>query len=282
MLPLTASQPFSAQNIQARLTTKSLGWNLHILEEASSTNTVALQLAAEGAEHGTVIIAERQTAGRGRLGRHWYSPAHQNLYGSIIVRMTLSPSQVLWLPLITGMAIAQTVEQEAGLQPSLKWPNDILIGRRKIGGILCESTSHGKQGGAVIIGIGLNVNAGKDTFPPDLQGSATSLAIEAERVFDRHSLAATLLSHLETHLERLQSGDPTQLKKAYLARCSTIGRTIAIHMNNGEQLEGFAQDIALDGALLVLPSADRSKPHTTDSSVLEIRSGDVTYVRSNM
>ena len=279
MLPLTTSQPLSVTNIQVILTTKALGWNLHIFEETSSTNVVALQLAAEGAEHGTVVIAERQTAGRGRLGRQWYSPAHHNLYCSIILQMKLSPTQVLWLPLITGIAIAQTVEQKAGLRPSLKWPNDILIGRRKIGGILCESTNHDKKDGAVIIGIGLNVNAGKDTFPLNLQESATSLVIETEHMFDRHGLVATLLSHLETYLERLLSEDPRQLKQMYLARCLTIGRTITIQMNDGEQLEGVAQDIALDGALCVLPLADPSKPHTTDRSVIEIRSGDVTYVR---
>src|SRR5436309_814950 len=134
----------TGQSVQQALSTKAFGRTLHLLEGTSSTNTVAMTLGQEGASHGTVVVAETQTAGRGRSGRQWYSPPGKNLYCSVVLRSMPSPDQLAiwlsWIPLIAGLAAVRAVQTTAALHPSVKWPNDILIGTRKLGGTVCEST----------------------------------------------------------------------------------------------------------------------------------------------
>lgn len=269
-----AFQPLTAANIQRALSTRALGRTLHVLEETTSTNEAAAALARDGAPHGTVVVADSQTAGRGRLGRHWHSPGGRNLYGSVVLRTMPAQEQqtrwLSWIPLLAALAVGRAVQAMTDLKPSVKWPNDILIGQRKVGGILCESSGIGTDHAAVIVGIGVNVNLREDEFPEELRSIATSLLAEARRPFDRSALLAALLLELETRCESFLDGRHEDILKEYVLRCSTIGRRVQVELAHGEQFVGTAESIQADGSLRVV---------RTDHGPVDIRAGDVIHLR---
>jgi len=269
-----AFQPLNAQNIQRALSTKTFGRTLHVLEEVASTNTAAAALAQENAPHGTVVVAETQTAGRGRLGRHWHSPSGKNLCCSILLRLLPAREQqplwLSWIPLTAALAVRRAVQVLTNLKPSVKWPNDILIGNRKLGGILCESSGVGTAHASVIVGIGLNVNVRRDEFPEELREIATSLAIEARHPCDRTALLAALLAELETRCESFLAGAHEDILKEYMLRCSTVSQRVRIELAHGEQMDGVAESIQADGSLRVLRD---------DRTAVDIRAGDVVHLR---
>lgn len=281
---VSAFQPVTSQAVTKALCTNTLGRSLHILEQTPSTNSAALTLAQDGAPDGTVVVAEAQTLGRGRLGRQWYSPPGKNLYCSIILRRSMSPDFVLrwlsWVPLLSAVAVARTIQVISALRPSLKWPNDILLEHRKVGGLLCESGGTGTANAFVIVGIGLNVNMWRDSFPEDLRHLATSLAAEAGRPFDRAILLATLLSELELRYDAFFSGAGLDIKREYELRCASIGQRVRVDMANGECIEGQADSIGDDGSLQVTvePPHGQSKR----GAVVAIRAGDVIHVRKDV
>jgi BirA family biotin operon repressor/biotin-[acetyl-CoA-carboxylase] ligase len=265
------SRSFTSAAVQALLHTEALGRVLHLLPRVASTNTTTLTLAAEGAPHGTVVVAEEQTAGRGRLGRAWHSPAGENLYCSILLRREFTATWLSWAPLVTGLAVLKTVHAIAGLQPSLKWPNDVFIGSRKVGGVLCESAGLGTSDPVLVVGIGLNVNIGRERFPTELRPAATSLAAEAGRRFDRVELLVALLHELEARYAAISTGIPASLREEYGVHCSTLGRRVRVSLSQGEVVEGQAEAITEDGALQVLKDGARHP--------ITLRTGDVVYVR---
>ena len=273
----TDSQALTPEAIRAVLRTKTFGRTLHILQEAPSTNTAALALAQKGAEDGTVVVAERQTAGRGRLGRSWYSPVRENLYCSVIVRQTPAPNRLTewlsWVPLLSAVAAARAVQIVTGLSPSLKWPNDIIIGQRKLGGVLCETNGSRTQGRFVVVGIGINVNTPRDAFPDEIRQLATSLAAEAAHPFDRAALLAALLSELEIRFEGLIAEQFADVKREYTKLCSTLGRHVRISLASGESVEGQADSINPDGSLRIIRNGANA------GTILDLRAGDVTYLR---
>lgn len=273
----TDFQALTPESVRAVLRTRKLGRILHLLEETPSTNTAALALAQTGAEEGTVVVAERQTAGRGRLGRRWFSPSGENLYCSVILRPTPAPDRMAewlsWAPLISAVAAARAVQTVSGLSPSLKWPNDILVGHRKLGGVLCESNGSHTHGTFVVVGIGLNVNTKREDFPDELRAIATSLAAEAGHSFNRAVLLAALLAELEATAESLLLGKPTTLVHMYTARCSTLGRQVRVNLAGGESIEGLADSIAPDGSLRVI------RDQSTGGGIIEVRAGDVIHLR---
>lgn len=264
-------RPFTADAIQGLLRTRALGRELHLHPRLASTNTTALALAASGAPHGTVVVAEEQTAGRGRLGRVWHSPAGENLYCSILLREVGSGAWLSWLPLMTGLAVLKTVHAAAGLQPSLKWPNDVFIGSRKIAGVLGESAGLGTPDAVVVVGIGLNVNIGRESFPTELRAIATSLAAEAGCRFDRAELLASLLLELEACYTAVTPEVPAALREEYGAYCSTLGRQVRVSLAEDRTIEGRAEAITEDGALRVIESGS--------GRALTIRTGDILYLR---
>lgn len=267
-------QPLNAQNIQRALSTKTFGRTLHVLDEVASTNTAAAALAQEGAPHGAAVVAESQTAGRGRLGRHWHSPSGKNLYCSVLLRaMPAREQQLLWLswiPLIAALAVGRAVQVVANLKPSVKWPNDILTGNRKLGGVLCESSGVGTAHATVIVGIGVNVNIRRDEFPEELREIATSLAIEARQLFDRAALLAALLAELETRCESFLAGNHGDILEEYMLRCSTIGRRVRIELAHGEPMDGTAESVRPDGSLRIVRN---------DRTTVDIRAGDVIHLQ---
>lgn len=263
-----------ATAIQRVLTTATLGRTLHVLDSTSSTNTLAVSLAQQDAPHGTVVVAESQTAGRGRLGRHWYSPPGKNLYCSVLLRVPVSRDRVgawlSWTPLIAPLAAAQAVRAVARLASSVKWPNDVLVGNRKVGGVLCESGDLHAAAPYVVVGLGLNVNIEAGEFPEELREIATSLAMEAGQSFDRAVLLAAFLSELEVRCDAFLAGRDADLHREYEQRCSTVGRRVQVELAHGERVEGLAESIQRDGALRVV--RDGRLP-------VDIRTGDVVHLR---
>ncbi|HEX7765348.1 MAG TPA: biotin--[acetyl-CoA-carboxylase] ligase, partial [Nitrospira sp.] len=225
---MVSSSPLRPDDIRSTLATKRLGQHLHIHQILTSTNSEAMTLAQNGAEDGTVVVAESQSAGRGRHARAWFSPPGLNLYCSIIVRglgQGLSLADWLsWVPLTTAVAVAEAVQTVAATSLALKWPNDLLLGEQKVGGILCESSLTTPTNPIVVIGIGLNVNVPREVFPEELRPIATSLFEFSHRLIDRNRLLAQLLLELEQGLDELRDHGPSQLLQAYTHRCTTLGR----------------------------------------------------------
>jgi BirA family biotin operon repressor/biotin-[acetyl-CoA-carboxylase] ligase len=267
--------PLSLAEIQPLLRTRMLGRVLHYHETVDSTNRIALALAAEKAPDGTVVVAETQSAGRGRLGRVWHSPPHVNLYCSIVLRPCTATTDraawLCWLPLVAGLAVIHSVHRTTGLMPSLKWPNDVFVNSRKVAGILCESHLGRTPLDQVVIGIGINVNAGNEDFPPDIAVHATSLACELGQPCSRPRLLAALLNELEERVNALAAGVTPSIVEEYSTRCSTLNRKIQVALASGEVLTGIAEAITEQGALVL------ARPQVHRSTVLY--AGDVVHVR---
>lgn len=278
---MRSSAPLTLVHIRSTLATKSFGQQLYVHQELGSTNSEAVLLAQAGAPHGTVVVAEYQSAGRGRRSRHWYSPPNTNLYCSVIVRkigpaLTLS-EWLSWVPLVSGLAVAEAVHAITSVSLSLKWPNDLLFDEHKVGGILCESTHISAEPPIVVIGIGLNVNMPAESFPADLRQTATSLQAISRRSIDRNRLLAHLLLELEQSLDELQAQGPDRLCHAYASRCVTLGRHVRLLLGNEQELFGTAESIGADGALQVRP---RPTPADTQTPpLLNIRAADVIHLR---
>ena len=182
------------------------------LPTTTSTMDVAAALAADGARHGTVVVADEQTSGRGRRGAAWASPPGAGLYLSFVARP--SSTNLSLLTLAAGVGVREGIQAATGLGPDLKWPNDLIVGRRKLAGILAEGIAIGAPGQSVIIGAGINVM--RAAYPPDVAARATSLEDELGRVFDRHELLASVLTSLAHRLGQLDgnAGDILQAWRA--------------------------------------------------------------------
>lgn len=225
--------------------------------EASSTNDIALSRAQSGAPHGSVIVADAQTAGRGRRGRAWHSPPEAGVYLSAVLRQQAWGGELPLVTLAAGVAVARAIRASTGLDVELKWPNDVVAGRpwRKMAGILCETASTASRVDAVIVGVGVNVRGG--SFPPELADRATALEIELGRPVDRLSIVIELLAALSVATSALAQG-----RTAILEEWRSFGRAglggAPIHWNDGgARRRGLARDLADDGALLVDVGAGR-------------------------
>lgn len=216
---------------------------------ADSTNDVALGLAATGAEHGTVVVAEEQTAGRGRLSRVWYSEKSSGIYTSIILRPPLSPATAPVLTLMAGLAAQKAVNSTTGLQADIRWPNDLLVNGKKVCGILTEMSAELDRLHAVVLGIGINVN--HSAMPPELEYLATSLRMEAHRSISRVQVLAALLRELERHYQLLlKNGNQAITDRWEAASTFAHGKRVRVVTAAGEAL---ATTIGVDpsGALKI-------------------------------
>jgi BirA family biotin operon repressor/biotin-[acetyl-CoA-carboxylase] ligase len=276
------SPPLTRDTIKSTLSTTWLGRRIELFDCLPSTNREAVQLAQAEVEHGTVVAADSQTAGRGRLSRTWFSPPGTNLYCSIILR-TARPAERLtewlsWLPLISALAAAEAIEQVSSIHVSVKWPNDLLISERKVGGILCESGTGARSGPFQIIGIGINVNLDRDDWPTDLRDSATSIWQERKIVVDRNRLLAQLLLELEHCIDELSLHGTNRLALAYHQRCTTIGHRVQASLANEDVIVGLAEGIGRDGSLRVRPQAPEHGSVTPE--VVHLRVADIIHVRT--
>ncbi len=239
--------PLQQTQLQRALADDPIGlWReVRVLAETASTNAVVADAAREGAGEGLVVVAESQTAGRGRLGRTWVSPARAGLTLSVLLRPQVSdPAEWGWLPLLAGLAAAGAVRAQAGLEAVVKWPNDVLVGERKLAGILAEAV----QPGAVVIGVGLNVTTTAAELPPDV--AATSLAVEGARTTDRSIVLRALLRSLASVYDAWQI-DPAPQRDAYRAVCATLGSRVRLELPDGRSVVGLADDVDTDGRLVV-------------------------------
>lgn len=275
------SPPLTKDTIHSTLSTTWLGRRIELFDCLPSTNREASQLAQAEVEHGTVVAADSQTAGRGRLSRTWFSPPGANLYCSVILRSSLPPERLTewlsWLPLISALAAAEAIEQVSSTHVSVKWPNDLMISERKVGGILCESGTGPRSNPFQIIGIGINVNVEHKDFPVELRGSATSIWQERSIVVDRNRLLAQLLIELEQCLDEVTVHGPDRIALAYYQRCSTIGRKVQATLANGDAVVGLAEGIGQDGSLRVRPQT--THPGSKTAKVVHLRVADIIYVK---
>jgi BirA family biotin operon repressor/biotin-[acetyl-CoA-carboxylase] ligase len=253
--------------IRPLLNTHDLGQVLHWYEEVGSTSDRAKELAEEGAEGGEVVIAEAQTAGRGRRGRVWSSPPRRNLYFSVVLRPDLPPARAPELTLVASLALCDALRQ-AGVAAGIKWPNDVLASGRKIAGVLTELAAEPDRVHWVVVGAGVNVNARPEDFPEELRDQATSVLIERGQAAPRALLAAACFTALEDWLDRHAEEGFAPIREAWRARSVTLGREVVVH-EGGRELTGVAEDIDDAGALLV----------RTRAGVERILAGDVTLVR---
>ncbi len=216
-------------------------------ETADPTQQLALALARDGAEEGTLVVAEAQTAGRGRLGRTWHSPSGKNLYCSIVLRPPLTPAGVPQLALVAGLAAARAIET-IGLHPRIKWPNDVLLDGRKAVGIITEMEAELEQVRVVVLGIGVNVNVAVDDFPPDLRDRATSLALASGRRIDRVRFTAALIGALERDYRRFLDDGFRALRAEWEARSALAGCDVTARTPDGD-VTGVVAGVEDDGAL---------------------------------
>jgi BirA family transcriptional regulator, biotin operon repressor / biotin---[acetyl-CoA-carboxylase] ligase len=231
------------------LNTHDVGRELHWYEEIGSTNDRAKELAEAGAEHGEVVIAERQTAGRGRRGRPWISPARKNLYFSVVLRPDLPPARAAELTLVASLAVCDALRQ-ADVAAGIKWPNDVLVSGRKIAGVLTELAAEPDRVHWVVVGVGVNVNATAEDFPPELRPEATSVLLERGSAAPRALFAAACLTALEAWIDRHAEEGFGAVRDGWRARSVTLGREVVVRADDRE-IVGTAEDIDDQGALLV-------------------------------
>lgn len=271
--------------LKASLRTRAFGQVLRYTPSTTSTNADALlalqQPSATPIPHGSVFLTECQTAGRGRRGRTWHSPPQGNIYTSVVVLPAAGGTRICpwlsWIPLFAALATADALAATTGLPISVKWPNDLLIDIKKIGGILCEQTTRPDKTIAIVIGIGLNINAPLDGFPEELKAGATTLAAEGGAPVDRVALLAELFLRLEQRLDRLPTDGPTGMISEFTQRCSTLGKTVRVNLEQGRIVEGVAESIGPDGCLRLRVISDSAQPPT--SLPLEVRSAEVVHLR---
>ena len=228
-----------------------VGAALECLDTVDSTNTYLKNRAAQGAPHGLVVTAEEQTGGRGRLGRSFQSPRGQGLYLSALLRPDVPPAQAVGMTAWVAVAVCRAIEGLTGLRPAIKWTNDILLGEKKLCGILTEMGVEGESGALqyVIPGIGINVSQQPEDFPPEVAAIATSLAQHMEKPPSRVALARALIGELDRMLADFP-GQKERYLEEYRRRCTTTGRRVRV-LSPGRERLGFARAIDGDFCLVV-------------------------------
>lgn len=258
---------YNKRELEQGLKTKTMGQSIYFYEETDTTNNRARELALEGAPEGTLVVAEKQTAGRGRRGKVWESPLGTGIWMSLVLRPQIAPAEASVLTLLCGLATAEAIEAETGLSAGIKWPNDILINGKKAVGILTEMDCEMSEVHFVIPGIGINVNTA--SFPPEIAEIATSLYLECGKTVSRRRLVHRVLERLEEHYETfLRTGSFAAMLEDYRKHCITLGKKV--HVLGREPFFAEALDITPEGELLVR-RADNGKEEVVFSGEVSIR-----------
>ena len=243
-----------------------VGCQIHYFEEVESTQNIARNLAAEGAPHGTAVIAETQSAGRGRMGRGWHSPPGVNLYTTIILRPRIAMAEVPSLSLVAGVAAAEALEEVAPGIVQLKWPNDVWLAGRKAGGIIAEAvTDRAQRVDSVLLGIGLNLNLARADVPAELRERAISVFIATGHRCDRVSVANTLFTRLNIRYDESVTQGFATVRPIWERYSALTGKRVTV-IDAGTREGGRVKGIDADGALLL----------ETSSGVRRIIAGDVS------
>jgi len=251
--------------IENELRTTRIGWQIISHEEVDSTNEWAKQLLNQGKPEGTVVLADSQTQGKGRMGRTWFSQKNMGIYLSLLLKPALPPDRVHQLTLVAGLAVADTLNTFSRTPATLKWPNDVLIGNKKISGILSENISAGDRSG-VVIGIGINVNHAR--FPAPLASIATSLLLENGETTDRKQVIATLLKNFDREYQAYFEQGMMKVAERWAENSEIFGRKIQVTKGQ-ESLEGTALRLDAQGCLVVRTEIGRE---------ISLDSGEVTFL----
>ncbi|MBI5683165.1 MAG: biotin--[acetyl-CoA-carboxylase] ligase [Deltaproteobacteria bacterium] len=258
--------PFNEHEITGRLKTSFIGRPLYFHSKIDSTNNAAYSLALKGANEGTVVVADSQEKGKGRLGRRWESPEGVNIYTSIILRPDILPTLAPQITLLAGVSVAETISQYLKKKPSLKWPNDVLLNSKKTAGVLTEMNSDAGRINFIIMGIGINLNMTADMFPYELRHIATSLKEETGKEISREEFLQTLYLAIERWYK-------IYLKSGFKPICegwknySNMGGKLVRIKDKDREIEGVALTIDDNGYLII---RDES------GNIIKIISGDVS------
>lgn len=248
---LHAPDLMTAERMERYLQTKLYGRKLQLLSVTSSTQVVAKQLAEEGELEGTVVFAEQQTGGRGRQGRSWHSPAGKGIWMSLVLRPELPLRSAPQLTLMTAVAVCQAIRKVTGVEAGIKWPNDLLVGGKKVCGILLESAGEDTRMKYCIAGIGIDVNLEQEDLPEHLRGIATSLKLASGQTQDRAELAAEVLLRMEQLMELYQSEGFRPIKLLWEDMSVTIERSVSVAGHLG-MITGKAVALDDSGGLVLL------------------------------
>jgi BirA family biotin operon repressor/biotin-[acetyl-CoA-carboxylase] ligase len=254
-------------DIKPGLKTRVMGKTIHLLSEVASTNTLAMEMAASGTHEGTIVIAETQTGGKGRLGRKWISPKG-NLYLSVVLRPNVPMHKAPLITLMGAVAVASAIRTTCGLAAGIKWPNDILVSGRKVSGLLTEMSAEQDRIRHIVLGIGVDVNMEMGELPPEVRSLTTTLAAEAGTKINRTTLLQQLLRDLESWYHKFLKNDADILEE-WKQLNLTIGNRVTVS-GAGEFLEGLALGVDNEGRLII---------RLDDGTVRTVAAGDVTIVK---
>lgn len=255
----------SAADLLAGLSTKSMGRTLKLFDSLDSTQSVAHRLAEQGAVEGTLVLAEQQTAGRGRMGRSWHSPKGKGVWMSLVLRPRIPVHFTPQLTLLVAVALCRTIRKIEPLPVAIKWPNDLLIEGKKISGILLESSAEDERLKYVIAGVGISVNLREDDYPDELREIGTSLRIASGKEWSRTELIQSFLEQFETLYELYHAEGFEPIRVAWEALAVSLGKPIRARTPKGS-VEGVADSIDEMGALLV---------RLSDGSVTKLYSAEI-------
>ncbi len=262
---LEAPDLVTPAEIQAGLETRVVGRQIHYFATTDSTNLQAMHLGETGAADGAVVIADGQSAGKGRLGRHWVSPAGVNLYTSVLLRPPIELHRAPQLTFVSALASVRAIRDFCGLPACVKWPNDILIDGRKVAGLLNEMSAESERIHFVVLGIGVNVNMSAEQFPGDLRYPATSLRLEAGRNWSRAAFARLLYTYLDRYYRQFLVQGFAAIARQWEEFCPWQGRAIEVDRGS-DRISGIFSGIDENGALLLA---------TPEGNTVKIYSGDV-------
>ncbi len=251
--------------VESLLTTKWAGCGVIYLPETDSTNTRAKRLGDEGASHGTLVIAEQQTGGKGRRGRRWESPAGSSIYMSILLRPEIQPNQAPMLTLVMAQSVAEAIREVTNQEALIKWPNDIVVNGKKVCGILTEMSTEIQWINHVVIGVGINVNI--ESFPEELEETATSLYLESGKRQRRAPLIAEVMKQFERYYNQfIQTGDLSGMQEEYNRLLVNRDREVRV-LDPGHEYNGRAAGINETGELLI---------RTGDGQIRKVYAGEVS------
>ncbi len=254
-------------DVKQGLRTRTVGREIVYLAETGSTNTLAMDLAQKGAVDGTVVIAETQTGGKGRLGRTWVSP-RGNLYLSVILRPAVPVHKAPLITLMGAVAVAAAVREHLKIPAGIKWPNDVLVSGKKVAGLLTEMSAEPDRIRHIVLGIGVNVNMDARELPPDVRRTATTLAVESGAPVDRTAFVQELLAGLDHWYQRFLKNE-AEVLKAWEGLNVTLGNRVTVSAT-GKRLEGFARSVDAEGRLIL---------ELDDGTRQQVAAGDVTIVK---
>ncbi|HKR29924.1 MAG TPA: biotin--[acetyl-CoA-carboxylase] ligase [Terriglobales bacterium] len=260
------ARDYDVDELESALAGSPFSHKVHYIPETGSTNTLAMHAGAAGVEEGHVFFTDRQTAGRGRGGHLWQSESGSSILASILLRPRIQAAQALWLSLMAGLAVHDAILNNCGIACDLRWPNDLLIARKKVCGILTEISSDAEHLRFAVIGIGVNLN--QDSFPAEIADIATSIQIETGKTWSRAELLVAMLQSLEANYRKAIVPEGTRTLIARVESVSSYARGKQVHVDEAEGYDGVTDGLDANGFLRV----------RTQSGIRKVLSGGVREV----